>query len=189
MFNAMGDSLRDRGSSDEEQDREDEEYDDNDTELGKLSDHDEPGWVMGTISKTVQHRLESFRKKQIKLAELTQAGWGYTANYLGERDMKYRTTELKVPAVVKPQIDTTAATPLATTFREHMQTLDIVRGQSLMTAVTSRPGSSQLRLGLGKPQSHQVIAVISPNGVTDSVPIQDAKPVESVSFYPCMQHP
>ena len=60
MLNALGDSLSDLESSDEEQDGEDEEYDADDTEHCKLSDDDEPGWVMGTLSKTVQHRLESF---------------------------------------------------------------------------------------------------------------------------------
>jgi len=103
--------------------------------------------------------------------------------------MKYGTTELKVPEVVKPQIDTTVATPSPTTSGEHMQTLDIVREQLPMTAVTSWPGSSQMRLGAEKPQSHQFIPVFSPDASTDSVPIQDAKPVEPVSFYPCMQHP
>jgi len=189
MFNAIGDSLSDLASSDEAQDGEDEEYDEDDTELGKLSDDDEPGWVMGKISKTVQHCLESFRQKQMKLDELTQPGWGDAANYLCGRDMKYGTTELMVPAVVKPQIDTTAATPSPTTFGEHMQTLDIVRGQLPMTAVTSRPGSSQMRLGSEKPQSHQFIPVFAPDSATDSVPIQDGNPVEPVSFYPCMHHP
>jgi len=64
----------------------------------------------------------------------------------------YWNTKLRVPAVVKPQIDKTAATPSPTTFGGHMQTLDIVRGQSPMTAVTSRPGSSQMRLGSESPQ-------------------------------------
>jgi len=76
MFNVIGDGLSDLGSSDEEQDGEDEEYDEDDTDLRKLRDDDEPGWVMGTISKTVQHRLESFRKKQMKLDKLTQPCWG-----------------------------------------------------------------------------------------------------------------
>jgi len=53
--------MRDLASSDAEQNGEDKEYYEDDTELGKLSDDEEPGWVMGTISKTVQHRLESFR--------------------------------------------------------------------------------------------------------------------------------
>jgi len=111
MLNANVDSLSDLASSDEVQDGEDEEHDEEDTELGKLSDNDEPGWVMGTISNTVQHGLESFWQKQMKLDELTQPGWVDAANYFGERDMKYGTTESRVPAVLKPQIDPTAATP------------------------------------------------------------------------------
>jgi len=51
--------------------------------------------------------------------------------------MKYGTAELKVPAVVKPQIDMTAATPSLSTFGELMHTLDIVCRQSQMPAVTS----------------------------------------------------
>jgi len=125
----------------------------------------------------------------MKLDELTQPGWGEAANSSRERDMKYENTELTVPAVVTHQIDTTAATPSPTTFGEHMQTLDMVRGQSPMTAVTSQPGSSQMRPGSEKPQSHQFIMVFSADAATDSMPIQDAKPLEPVSFYRCMKHP
>jgi hypothetical protein len=189
MLNAIGDSLSDLASSDDEQDGEDEEDNEEDTELGKLSDDDEPGWVMGTISKTVQHHMESFRQKQMRLDELTQPGWGDAVNYFRERDMKYGTTELKVPVVVTPQIDTTAATPSLTTAGEHIQTLDMVRGQLEMPVVTSQPGSSQMRLGSEKPQSNKSIPVLSPDATIDSTPIQDAKPVEPVSFYPCMKHP
>jgi len=59
MLNAIGDSLSDLASFDDEEDAEDEEEDD-DTEQGKLSEDDEPGWVMGTISKLVQRRMERF---------------------------------------------------------------------------------------------------------------------------------
>ena len=69
---AIGDSLSDLASSDDGEDREDE--DDEESEQGKLNDDDEPGWVMGTITKTVQQRMESFRQKQMKLNELTQPG-------------------------------------------------------------------------------------------------------------------
>jgi hypothetical protein len=72
MFNAIGDSLSDLASSDDNQDGEDEADDEGDTELGKLSDDDEPGSVMGTITKTVQHRMESLWQKQMRLHELTQ---------------------------------------------------------------------------------------------------------------------
>jgi hypothetical protein len=67
--------------------------------------------------------------------------------------MKYGTTELKVPAVGKPQTDSTAVTPSLTTFGVHMQALDIVPRPSQMPQVTSRLRSSQMRLGLEKPQA------------------------------------
>jgi len=133
--------------------------------------------------------MESYRLKQMRLDELTHPGSGDAANYFRERDMKYGTTGLKVPAVIKPQIHTNAATQSPTTVGEHMQTLEIVRGQSEMPAVTSQPGSSQMRLGSEKPQSHKFIQVLSPSTTTDSMPMQDAKPVEPVSFYLCMKHP
>jgi len=63
MLNAIGDSLSDLASSDDGEDGEDEDDDEDNPELGKISEDDEPGWVMGTISKTVQHRMERFRQK------------------------------------------------------------------------------------------------------------------------------
>jgi hypothetical protein len=69
MLNAIRDSLCDFGCSDDGQDGKDEDDDEQDPELGKLSKDDEPGWVMGTVSTTVQHRLERFRQKQMKHAE------------------------------------------------------------------------------------------------------------------------
>jgi hypothetical protein len=143
---------------------------------------------MGTISKMVQYRMESFRQKLMKLDELTQPGCWDAANYCPERDMKYGTSKLKVLAVVKPQIDTTAATPWQTAVGEHMPRLDIIEGHSEMPAVTSRPGSGQMRLCSEKSQSHQLILVLSPDVATNSMPIQDAKPIEPLSLYPCMKH-
>jgi hypothetical protein len=97
MLNTVEDSLSDLLTFEDEQDREDEEDEEEDTELGKLSD-DEPGWVMVTISKQVQHRKESFRQTQMGLDELTRPGWGDTTNYFYERDMMYRTAELNCPS-------------------------------------------------------------------------------------------
>jgi hypothetical protein len=73
MLVAIGDSLSDLASPDDGEDGEDEN--DEETEQGKLSEDDEPGWVMGTITKTVQQCLERFRHKQMKLDELIQPGW------------------------------------------------------------------------------------------------------------------
>jgi len=59
MLNALGDSLGDLASSNDDEDGSDEEYDTQATELGKLGENKEPGWVMGTMYKPVQHRIES----------------------------------------------------------------------------------------------------------------------------------
>jgi hypothetical protein len=71
MLHATGASLSGLATSDDEEDGEDKE-DDEDTELGKLSNDVEPGWVMGTMSKTVQQCMESFRLEVMRLDELTQ---------------------------------------------------------------------------------------------------------------------
>jgi hypothetical protein len=72
MLVAIGDSLSDLASSNDGEDGEDE--DDEETEQGKLSEDDEPSWVIGIITKTVQQRMERFRQKQMKFDELTQPG-------------------------------------------------------------------------------------------------------------------
>jgi hypothetical protein len=56
---AIGEGLSHLAISD---DGEDEEIgDDDETEQGKLSEDDEPGWVKGTINKTVQQRKARVR--------------------------------------------------------------------------------------------------------------------------------
>jgi hypothetical protein len=115
MLNGIRDSLSNLASPDDEQDGEDEEDDEYDRKLGMLSDDDEPGWVMGSL-----------RQKQIRHNKLTQPGCGDADNYFCERHMKYGTVELKVLAVFKPQIDTTAATPSLITVAEHTQIPEII---------------------------------------------------------------
>jgi len=183
MMAAIRDSLSDLASSDNGEDGEDE---DEETELGKLSEDDERGWVMGTISKTVQQRMESFRQKQMKLDELTQPGWEDAADYFRERDKKYGTAELRVPVVVQPQTDSDASAPPPTTFGELMERLDIVPGISQMPQGTSRPGSSDIRLRSVKPQSNTTICGLEPAAEPDTLPLLKAKPIEPVSFYPCL---
>ena len=58
-LNAIGHNLSHHASSDNEEDAQDEKEDD-DTERDKLSEDDDPGWVMGTISNTVQRHAERF---------------------------------------------------------------------------------------------------------------------------------
>jgi hypothetical protein len=102
-LNTIGNSLSDLASSEDEEHGKGEDDDEEDTGQRKLSEDDEPGWVMDKISKTVQHRMESFWQKQMRLDELTQPGWGDTADSFRERDMKYGMTKLKVPAVGSPK--------------------------------------------------------------------------------------
>jgi len=183
MMAAIGDSLSDLASSDNGEDGEDE---DEETELGKRSEDDEPSWVMGTIFKTVQQRMESIRQKQMKLDELTQPGWEDAADYFCERDKKYGTAELRVPVVVQPQTDDDTSAPPPTTFGELMERLDIVPGISQMPQWTSRLGSSHIWLGSVKLQSNTTISCLEPAAEPDTLPLLKAKPVEPVSFYPCL---
>jgi len=82
MLNAIGDSRSDPACSDNEEDVEVEEDDEEDTELGMLTKDDQPGWVRGRFSKTVQHRREMIRQKQMTVHQLTQLRWDDVANHL-----------------------------------------------------------------------------------------------------------
>jgi len=144
---------------------------------------------MGTISKTVQHRMERFRQTQIKLDELRQPGWGDGADYFREQDKKYRTTELKVPAVVQPQTADDAASSEPTTFSEPLETLDSIPGTLQLPQVTSRQGSSHMRLGSRKLQTLECIPSLPPTPIPGWSQIQQSKPVEPVSFNPCISRP
>jgi hypothetical protein len=186
ILHAVEDSLSDLARSEDEEDGEDEDHDEEETGQCKLSEDDEPGSVMGTICKTVQHHMGRFRQKHLRLEERTQPGWGDAADYFQERVMRYRTTELKIPAVGKPKADSTAATPSQTTFGVLMQTVGIVPGQSQMPQVSFRQGSSQMRLGLEKPQANNHIVLPMPTAEPDSSPIEIAKPVQPVSFFQCI---
>jgi DNA-directed RNA polymerase specialized sigma subunit len=61
MLVAIGISLSDVASSNSGEDGEYE--DDQEKEKGKLSEHDEPSWVMDTITKTVHQRRDIFQQK------------------------------------------------------------------------------------------------------------------------------
>ena len=91
---------------------------------------------------------------------------------------------MKVPAVVKPQTDTTAATLSPTTIAELMQVLDIVPRQSEMPQVPSRQGSSQMSLGSEKPHEYNHIVYLMPDAVPYSSQMKIGTPVQPVSLYP-----
>jgi hypothetical protein len=60
MLVAIRNSLSDLASSDDGEDGEQE--DEEETEQGNLSEDNETGWVMGTITKTAQQRMDSLRQ-------------------------------------------------------------------------------------------------------------------------------
>ena len=65
MRRVIGDTLSQLASSDDRENREDKEYEE--TEQCTLSEDDEPGWVMGTITTTVQQRIERCWQEQMTL--------------------------------------------------------------------------------------------------------------------------
>jgi len=183
MMVAIRDSLSDLASSDDGEDGEDD--DDEEKEQGQLSEDDEPSWVMGTIMNMVQQCLERFHQKPMKLNELTQPGWEDAADYFCERDKKYGTSALRVLAVVQLQTDDDVATPVPTTIGELLECRNSVPGIWQMPHRTSRPGSSHIRSGSVKLQSNMSISGLETAAEPDTSPLLKAKPVESVSFYPC----
>jgi len=141
---------------------------------------------MGTITMSVQQSMDRFRQKEKKLDKLIQQQWDDAADNFRGRDEKYCTSELRVPAVVQPQTEDDVASPALTTFGELMECLDIVTGTSQMVQATTGSGSSKIRLGSGKPQSNTNIAGLTPSAEPNFSPFLLAKPVELVSFYPCI---
>jgi len=191
MLVAIGDSLSDLARSDDGEDGGDEDIEE--TEQGKLSEDDEPGWVIGTITKTVPQRMDRVSQKQRKLDESTEPGWEDAADYFCEKDKKYRTFELKVPAVVQPQTNHDPPAPPLKTFGELMESVDILPGISRRPQGPSRPSSSHIRLGSVKLQSKMSKPSGEPAAEPDSSTLLNAQPVElvssvePVSFYTCIE--
>ena len=93
---------------------------------------------------------------------------------------------MTVPAVVQQRTNDDAPPHPPPTFAHLMERLDFVPG---ISEGTSRPGSSHIRLGLVKPLSKLSIPSGEPAAEPDSSPLLIAKPVEPVSFYPCIWPP
>jgi len=67
-----------------------------------------------------------------------------------------------------------------------MERLDIFPGILQMPQGTSRPASGHIRLRSVKPQLNTTIYGLEPAAEPDTLPLLKAKPVEPVSFYPCL---
>jgi len=181
---AVGDCLSDLASSNDGEDGEDEDEDE--IGQGKLSEDDDQGWVMGTITKMIPQGMERFRQKQMKFDKLTQPRWDDAANYLRGRDKKYATSGMRVPAVIPLQTDDVTVAPALTTSRELLECLDIVPRILRMPQGTSRPRSTHIRLGSVTPQSDTCTPNLAPTAEPDSPPWRKVKPIERLSFYPCI---
>jgi len=189
MLIGIRNSLSDLASSDDGDYGENQEDDEEDPAGGKHSENDEPGWVMSTISNMVQYRMEHLQPKQMKLDELTQPSWGDTADSLCGRDKKYGSTQFKVLAVVQPQMAADTELSGLMTFGEPMMTIINIPGKSHMPLEISRPGSSHLRLGSRKLETHKRIQSLPPAPMPDSSPIQNSEHVEPDIFNPRISHP
>jgi len=126
MLNAIRDSLTNLATSDDGEDGEYEDDHSEDLELGKMSEHDKPGWVMGTFTKTVLPRKDRFQQKPMELDELTQQGCWDRADNFCERDEKDGMTELNVPAVIQLHTEDDAASFAPIPFGKPMETLDSI---------------------------------------------------------------
>jgi hypothetical protein len=73
----------------------------------------------------------------MKVNALAHSGWEDAAIYIREREKKYGTSEMMVPAVVQPQTNDEAPRSPQTTLGEHMEIRDIVPGISQRPQGTS----------------------------------------------------
>jgi hypothetical protein len=179
---AIGHSVSDVGSSDDKEHGDD--TDEKDTELGKRSDDDEPGWVVGTISQMVWQRVQKFRQKYMTLDCFTPPGWWDADNYIHEGDMEYCTADLKVPAVISLETDEVAAALAPTTFGELLESLSIIQRKLLMLHGTSRPGSRHISVCSANPHSNKRILSHFPDTNLHLSPSKKMKTLDGESIYP-----
>lgn len=99
--NTLGDNLNSFPTFGNDKDVEDEDSDDEESNLGKLSEDNEPSWVVGTTCKTVRHCIESFWQTQMRLHKLTHSEQGDTVDNFNVRSIMYGTTELRALVIIK----------------------------------------------------------------------------------------
>jgi len=67
--------------------------------------------------------MARFWQKKMSLDELMQPGWWDAADYIRERDIRYRMATLNVPVVVKLHAGKLVAAPAPITFGEQCRLL------------------------------------------------------------------
>jgi hypothetical protein len=144
MSGISAEGLSAIASSDNREDAEDS--DGEQAEQGQPTEDDEHDWVMGTITKTAQENIQRFWQTQMKPDKFTQPRCEEPPDYFCEREYKYGTLKLCIPAVIQLQTDDNVVPPAPTTFVELMEHLEIVPRVSGMPQGTSRPPNSHRRI-------------------------------------------
>jgi len=125
----------------------------------------------------------------MKLDELTEPECEDAADSFCERDTMYGTSELRFPDIVVPPTDDNLTSPQVTSWGEIIECTEIVPEISQMLRGTSRPGSSFIWVGSVNLQMKTSIHCPAPVAEPQLSPLLDAKPFETVSFYPCIPAP
>lgn len=139
---------------------------------------------MGTISETVQHRMERAQQKPTKLDELTKPGWGDVSDYNYQKQIKYRMPKCKVPAAFQAELQEDSASSTRTAFGERMETLDSLPTNSQLLQETSRPWSINWGLAPQQAQAYECIPSLPPHAATVKSMITKSMRVEPLSIYP-----
>jgi hypothetical protein len=121
MLEAIGDSVDNVATSDEEDNDEDNEEDGEDNNDAKLGNGNEPEWVVDTINQSVPAQLDLLLTKEMNFVELTTLGSADAENDFRTCDRKYITTKLKIQAVVT--LNAISDTANASKFHHFMDTL------------------------------------------------------------------
>jgi len=127
--------------------------------------------------------MQMFWQTQLKPDQFTQPRCAEAPDYYCEREYKYGTSKLCIPVVIQLKTDDDVVPPEPTAFVEVMEHLQIVPGVSGLPQGTSRPPNSHRRIRSG--MLHTVTSihgVVSPM-VPDLSLIQNATPVELITFH------
>jgi hypothetical protein len=108
---------------------------------------------MGTISQTGRQDGESIWPTQMTLDEWTQPEFENVANHHKDTDKKFGTATVIIPAVAMLEIDNVAPEIAQATFRQLIETVDIISGKLQIAQGSSQPGSSHLCSSLCKLES------------------------------------
>jgi len=139
---------------------------------------------MGTKSRIVQHHMQCILQNYIRHDKWLQLERGPAANQFPLRVMNGGMAELNVLVDFKHLADATATTALWTIFWICIKTLKIVLRHWELPQAPACPGSSQMRLGSGKPLSLKFRTSLWQYAPPDLSHIMISKPANHLCLYP-----